>query len=92
MSNDKELLARITVDQSTLGGKPCIRGMRITVEQIVRWFASGGGEAELTEQFPFLESDDVRAALLYASRVSSTARMSGEAMNRAEALDDAAAR
>ncbi|HRE61884.1 MAG TPA: DUF433 domain-containing protein [Micropepsaceae bacterium] len=92
MSQDQKLLERITVDPAILGGKPCIRGMRISVEQIVRWFASGGSEAELTSQFPFLERDDVRAALLYASRVSSITRMSGEALNRAAALDDAAAR
>ncbi len=92
MANDQELLERIIVDPGILGGKPCVRGMRISVEQIVRWFASGGGESELASQFPFLEADDVRAALLYASRVSSTARVSGEALNRAAALDDAAAR
>lgn len=75
MSQDQKLLERITVDPAILGGKPCIRGMRISVEQIVRWFASGGSEAGLTSQFPFLETDDVRAALLYASLSFSTSAL-----------------
>ena len=67
MLTDDELLKRITTNPSIMGGKPTVRGLRITIEQIVRWFAAGTSEQELLEQFPFLEPDDVRAALLHAS-------------------------
>ncbi len=89
---DTELLGRITTNASIMGGKPTVRGLRITVEQIVRWFAAGTSEKELLEQFPFLEADDVRAALLYASRLTALTRMSGEAVAKATHLEDAPAR
>lgn len=69
MPTDDHLLQRITLNPSIMGGKPTVRGFRMTIEQIVRWVAAGTGEKELLEQFPFLEADDVRAALLYASRI-----------------------
>lgn len=92
MQNDDELLKRITTDPTIMGGKPTVRGLRMPVEQIVRWFAAGTGEIELLEQFPFLEPDDIRAALLYASRATALTRMSGEAIAKATHLEDAAAR
>ena len=92
MMTDDDLLARITTNPTIMGGKPTVRGLRITVEQIVRWFAAGTGEQELLRQFPFLEPEDVRAALLYASRVTALARMSGEAVAKATHLEDAPAR
>ena len=75
-----------------MGGKPVVRGQRITVEQIVRWFAAGSRDGELLDQFPFLEQDDIRAALLYASRFTALSRLSGEAVARATLLDDETAR
>lgn len=92
MITDDELLRRITTDPSVMGGKPVVRGLRITIEQIVRWFAAGTNEQELLTEFPFLESDDIRAALLYASRVTALTRMSGEAVAKATHLEDAPAR
>lgn len=92
MATDDDLLQRITTDPSIMGGKPTVRGLRITVEQIVRWFAAGTGEKALLEQFPFLDSDDIHAALIYASRVTALTRMSGEAVAKATHLEDAPAR
>jgi uncharacterized protein (DUF433 family) len=92
MTTDDELLKRITTSPSIMGGKPVVRGLRITIEQIVRWFAAGTSEQELLAEFPFLEADDVRAALLYASRVTALTRMSGEAVAKATQLEDAPAR
>lgn len=92
MPTDTELLQRITTNPSMMGGKPVLRGQRITVEQIVRWFAAGSNEAELLDQFPFLEADDIRAALLYASRLTALTRMSGDAVDKATHLADASAR
>ena len=61
-----ELLNRITVNPEVLVGKPTIRGMRISVEQILDVLATGVPEKELLEDYPALEPDDIRAVLLYA--------------------------
>lgn len=58
---------RITFDPDIMGGKPCIRGMRITVGTIVGLLAAGHTEAEVLKAYPYLEADDLRAALTYAS-------------------------
>ncbi|MEA5515697.1 DUF433 domain-containing protein [Nodularia sp. UHCC 0506] len=65
MSN---LLARITVNPKQCGGRPCIRGMRIRVTDVLDLFASGLTAEEIIEDLPDLEPDDLKAALLYASR------------------------
>ena len=62
----EELLNRITVNPEILVGKPTIRGMRISVEQILDALAAGVPEQELLEDYPVLETDDIRAVLLYA--------------------------
>ncbi len=64
--NKEELLKRITVDPKIMVGKPIIRGMRITVEQILAALAGGVSEKELLQDYPELETEDIRAALLYA--------------------------
>jgi uncharacterized protein (DUF433 family) len=61
-----ELLRRITFDKDILCGKPIIRGMRISVEMILELLAKGATEDEMLEDYPELESDDLRAAMLYA--------------------------
>jgi len=61
MSKKEELLSRMTVNPRVMVGKPTIRGMRITVEQILRALAAGRTETELTEEFPELEKEDFRA-------------------------------
>ena len=50
-----------------MGGKPCIRGMRVTVGMIVGMLASGTSEERLLELYPYLEPEDIREALAYAA-------------------------
>jgi len=62
----QDLLNRITFDKNVLCGKPIIRGLRISVEMILELLAKGATEDEILEDYPQLEPDDIRAALLYA--------------------------
>jgi uncharacterized protein (DUF433 family) len=62
-----ELLKRITHDPAVMGGRPCIRGMRVTVGTVVGLLASGHSVDEVLKSFPYLEKDDVQAALSYAA-------------------------
>lgn len=57
---------RITADEKVLGGKPCIRGMRIRVADILEMLANGASHEEILADFPYLEAADIRAALEYA--------------------------
>lgn len=61
-----DLLGRITVNPKVMVGKPTIRGLRITVEQILRAMAAGVSEEELLREYPELEKEDLRAVLAYA--------------------------
>ena len=58
---------RITLNPEVMGGKPCIRGMRITVGTVLGLLASGHPEEEILEAYPYLEREDIRAALSYAT-------------------------
>ena len=58
---------RITIDPAVMGGKPCIRGMRVTVGMILGMLAAGKDVAELLRLYPYLEEADIRAALSYAA-------------------------
>ena len=58
---------RITVEPGKRSGKPCIRGLRISVSDVLDYLASGMSEAEILEEFPDLESDDIRACLAFAA-------------------------
>lgn len=58
---------RITIEPGKRGGKPCIRGLRITVYDILEYLASGMTEAQILTDFPDLESEDIRAALAFAA-------------------------
>ena len=60
------LLDRITFQKEILTGKPTIRGLRISVDMILELLAKGATETEILEDYPVLEPEDVRAALLYA--------------------------
>jgi uncharacterized protein (DUF433 family) len=71
----EELLNRITVNPGILVGKPTIRGMRISVEQILDALAAGVPEQELLEDYPALEPDDIRAVFLYARDVVASERV-----------------
>jgi uncharacterized protein (DUF433 family) len=60
------LLNRITFQKEILTGKPTIRGLRISVDMILALLAKGATETEILEDYPMLEAEDLRAALLYA--------------------------
>jgi len=60
-------LDRITFDPQVMGGRACIRGMRVTVGTIVGLVASGHSIAEILKAYPYLEQEDVREALAYAA-------------------------
>jgi uncharacterized protein (DUF433 family) len=59
---------RITVDPSICGGRPCIRGMRIRVSDILEMLASGASQSDILEDYPYLEAADIAAALELAAR------------------------
>lgn len=59
--------ARITIEPGKRGGKPCIRGLRITVYDVLEYLAAGMSEDEILEDFPDLERDDIRACLAFAA-------------------------
>ncbi len=67
----EDLLNRITVDPDVMVGKPTIRNLRITVEQILKALAGGLTVEELLEDYPELEKEDIRAVLLYVSELVS---------------------
>lgn len=60
-------LSRITHDPEVMGGRPCIRGMRITVGTVVGLLASGHSGTEILQAYPYLEKEDIQAALSYAA-------------------------
>lgn len=60
-------LRRITLDPNTMGGKPCIRGMRVTVGTIVGLFAAGHSAEQILKSYPYLEPEDLSEALSYAA-------------------------
>jgi uncharacterized protein (DUF433 family) len=57
----------ITIEPGKRGGKPCIRGMRITVYDILEYLAAGMTQQEILDDFPYLTVDDIRACLSYAA-------------------------
>ena len=61
---------RITMDPEVMSGKPCIRGMRVTVGMIVEALAAGRSFEQLLEDFPYLEEQDIREALAFAARLA----------------------
>ena len=60
-------LDRITFDPELCGGRPCIRGMRIRVKDVLEMLAAGTSEAQILEDYPDLEVEDIRACLHYAA-------------------------
>ena len=60
-------LTRITFDPNVMGGKPCIRGLRVTVETIVGLVASGYSTADILRAYPYLGKKDIPPALEYAA-------------------------
>lgn len=74
-----ELLKRITVESGKCGGRPCIRGYRLRVSDILDLIASGANKEEILAEYPFLEAEDIVAALTYASRQTDHTVIAGAA-------------
>ena len=64
---DMKHLARITTDPQVMGGKPCIRGLRMTVGTIVGLIAAGHSRDDILKLYPYLEEADIQEALAYAA-------------------------
>ena len=60
-------LLRITLDPAVIRGKPCIRGLRVTVGTMVGLLAAGHSTAQILDAYPYLEEEDIREALAYAA-------------------------
>ena len=61
---------RITTDPAVCGGRPCIRGMRIRVRDVLEMLANGASREEILADYPYLEDADISAALMYAAAQS----------------------
>jgi uncharacterized protein (DUF433 family) len=61
------LLDRITVNPNQCGGRPCIRGIRIRVKDVLDMLANGASQAEILTDFPDLQAEDIRASIAYAA-------------------------
>ncbi|HEU0015630.1 MAG TPA: DUF433 domain-containing protein [Longimicrobium sp.] len=68
------LLDRITIEPGKRSGQPCIRGMRMTVKDVMEYLGSGMSEAELLDDFPYLEPADIDACRAYAAAHPELAR------------------
>ena len=66
--NEENLNRRITMDPEVCGGRPCLRNMRIRVKDILDLLAAGVSREEILADYPYLEDEDITAALLYAAR------------------------
>jgi uncharacterized protein (DUF433 family) len=71
-----ELLKRITVNPAQCGGRPCIRGMRIRVIDVLELLSAGMTHDQIRNQLPDLDEDDIRASLAYAARYLDHPRLS----------------
>lgn len=60
-------LDRITLDPAVMGGKPCIRGLRVTVGTVIGLLAAGRSRDEILKAYPYLEAEDIDQALAYAA-------------------------
>jgi uncharacterized protein (DUF433 family) len=69
------LSERITTDPNVCHGKPCIRGLRYPVENLLEWLAGGMTPDEILADYPDLERDEIRAALVFAARLARTQRI-----------------
>lgn len=71
------LLERITVHPDVRFGKPCIRGHRITVQEILEWLSSGAGQAQILADYPQLQPEDFLAVYAYAAELAAGTKVSG---------------
>jgi len=63
-------LTRVTISPDVCGGQPCIRGLRVRVSDILEMLAAGASREEILASYPYLEPDDIDAALEYAARLA----------------------
>jgi uncharacterized protein (DUF433 family) len=61
------MIDRITIDPAVCGGRPCIRGLRVRVKDVLDLLAAGATRDEILEDYPYLESDDITAVLVFAA-------------------------
>jgi uncharacterized protein (DUF433 family) len=73
----ESLLARITINPDLRFGKPCIRGHRITVQEILEWLSSGASQQQILEDYPQLEPEDFLAVYAYAAELAARNKVSG---------------
>ena len=71
------LLQRITIDSDIRFGKPCIRGHRITVQEILEWLSSGASPQQILADYPQLEAEDFLAVYAYAAELATGRKASG---------------
>ena len=64
----ESMLGRITHNPKQCGGRPCIRGLRVRVSDILEMLAGGASRGDILRDFPYLEDEDITAALQYAAR------------------------
>ncbi|HME09003.1 MAG TPA: DUF433 domain-containing protein [Bryobacteraceae bacterium] len=74
--NHDSLLDRITIDSGVRFGKPCIRGHRITVQEVLQWLSSGASQQQILEDYPQLEPDDFLAVYAYAAELAAGNKVS----------------
>lgn len=74
---ERDLLARIVTEPGKMGGKPIIRGRRITPAMVLKMLANGATRAEVLAAYPLLDEPDIDACLLYAALVAETATADG---------------
>jgi uncharacterized protein (DUF433 family) len=72
----QSLLARITIDPDVRFGKPCIRGHRITVQEILEWLSGGASQEQILADYPQLEADDFLAVYAFAAELASGRKVS----------------
>lgn len=70
------LLERITIDSDVRFGKPCIRGHRITVQEILEWLSNGAPQQQILTDYPQLEPDDFLAVYAYAAELAAARKVS----------------
>jgi uncharacterized protein (DUF433 family) len=73
----ESLLERITIDTDVRFGKPCIRGHRITVQEILEWLSSGASQQQILTDYPQLEPDDFLAVYAYAAELAAGQKLHG---------------
>ena len=71
------LLNRITIDSGVRFGKPCIRGHRITVQEVLQWLSKGASDRQILADYPQLEPDDFLAVYAYAAELAARTKVSG---------------